>query len=182
MYQMPLSTVIPFRGKQPKLAARVLVTSGVHVIGDVEIGEDSSLWFNTVVRGDVQSIRIGARTNVQDNTTVHVTTGTGPCSIGSDVTIGHNAIIHACTIEDRCLIGMGAIILDGARIQADSMVGAGALVTQGKTFPPGSLIIGSPAKAVRLLTEEEKAGLLESAEHYVDTARGYTGATETYGR
>ena len=173
MYQMPLASVTPFRGSRPKLAERVFLANGAHIIGDVEIGSDSSIWFNTVVRGDVNTIRIGARTNVQDNTTVHVTSQTGPCRIGDDVTIGHNAIIHACTIEDRCLIGMGAVILDSARIQAGSIVGAGALVTQGKTFPPGSLIIGSPAKAVRQLTPEEQAGLLDSAQHYIETAHMY---------
>lgn len=173
MYQMPLASVIPFRGLLPRLAERVFLANGAHLIGSVEVGADSSIWFNTVVRGDVQSIRIGARTNVQDNTTVHVTSGTGPCEIGSEVTIGHNAIIHACTIEDRCLIGMGAIILDGARIQAGSIVGAGALVTQGKSFPAGSLILGSPARAVRQLNADEQTSLLASAEHYIETARAY---------
>lgn len=173
MYQMPLASVTPFRSSFPKLGERVFIANGAHIIGDVEIGAESSIWFNTVVRGDVQKIRIGSRTNVQDNTTVHVTSGTGSCTIGSEVTIGHNAIIHACTIEDRVLIGMGAIVLDGARIQAGSMVGAGALVTQGKTFPAGFLILGSPAKAVRPLTPEEQAGLIASARHYVETADAY---------
>lgn len=174
MYQMPLATVTPFRSHNPRFGRDVFLANGVHVIGDVVIADESSLWFNTVVRGDVHSIRIGARTNIQDNSTVHVTSGTGPCQIGNDVTIGHNCVIHACQIEDRSLIGMGAIILDGAVIPPDSLVGAGSLVTQGKSFPPGSLIIGSPAKAVRPLTDAEKAQLIASAQHYIETARGYS--------
>lgn len=173
MYQLPGSHILPFGGKTPKIGKNVLVASGAQLIGDLEIGDESSIWFNVVVRGDVHRIRIGARTNVQDNTTVHVTEGQSPCIIGSDVTIGHNAIVHACTVEDLCLIGMGAVVLDKAVIREGSLVGAGALVTQGKEFPPRSLIIGSPAKAVRQLTDEELAGLRESAGHYVTTARGY---------
>jgi carbonic anhydrase/acetyltransferase-like protein (isoleucine patch superfamily) len=175
MYRMPQANVLAFAGRLPRLAEGVFVASGVQLIGDVEVGRDSSLWFNTVVRGDVHHIRIGARTNVQDNSTVHVTSGIAPCIIGDDVTVGHNAIVHACTVEDLCLIGMGAIVLDQARIRTGSLVGAGALVTQGKEFPPYSLIVGSPAKAVRQLTEEERRGLKESALHYVETARGYMG-------
>lgn len=174
MYQMPLASVISFHKHTPRFGRDVFLANGVHIIGDVEIGDQSSLWFNTVVRGDVHSIRIGARTNIQDNSTIHVTSGTGPCKIGSDVTIGHNCVIHACEIGDRSLIGMGSIILDGAVIPSDCLVGAGALVTQGKSFPPGSLIIGSPAKVVRSLTSEEKANLIASAQHYIDTARGYS--------
>ena len=155
------------------MAERVFVADGVRLIGDLEVGRDSSLWFNVVVRADVHYVRIGERTNIQDNSTVHVTSGEAPCVIGNDVTIGHNAIVHACTVEDLCLIGMGAVILDQAVIGAESLVGAGALVTQGKRFPPRSLIHGSPAKVVRSLTEAELRGLRESAEHYVSAARGY---------
>jgi carbonic anhydrase/acetyltransferase-like protein (isoleucine patch superfamily) len=165
--------VLPFGGKTPKLGRDVFVASGAQLIGDLEIGDEASVWFNVVIRGDVHFIRIGARTNVQDNSTVHVTEGQSPCIIGADVTIGHNAIVHACTVEDRCLIGMGAVVLDKAVIGAESLVGAGALVTQGKVFPPRSLILGSPAKAERTLTAEELVGLRESAAHYVATARGY---------
>ena len=116
MYQMPHSIVMSWQGHAPKFAKGVFIASGAAVIGQVEMGEDVNVWFNTVVRGDVNTIKIGARTNIQDNTTVHVTSGTGPTWIGSDVTIGHNAVIHACTIEDLCLIGMGSTILDGAVI------------------------------------------------------------------
>jgi len=171
--QMPQSTVIPYGDKTPDLGANVFVASGARLIGDLVIGEDSSIWFNTVVRADVHYIRIGARTNIQDNSTVHVTSGRYPCIIGNDVTVGHNALLHACTVEDFCLIGMGAIILDAAVIGRESLVGAGALVTSGKTFPPRSLIMGSPARVVRTLTDKEVEGLHESAANYVGTARSY---------
>lgn len=173
MIILPGGQIFPYNGKTPKLGRDVLVAGGAQVIGDLIVGDESSIWFNVVVRADVHHVRIGARTNIQDNTTVHVTEGQSPCIIGNDVTVGHNAIVHACTIEDLCLIGMGAIVLDKAVIREGSLVGAGALVTQGKEFPPRSLIIGSPAKAVRQLTDQEVEGLRDSAQHYVTTARGY---------
>lgn len=170
-------SIIPFtyagKAHTPQLGNRVFVADGARLIGDLEVGELSSIWFNVVVRADVHHIRIGKRTNVQDNSTVHVTEGRAPCLIGDDVTIGHNAIVHACTVEDLCLIGMGAIVLDQAVIRKGCVVGAGALVTMGKEFPPYSLIVGSPAKAIRPLTEAEIQGLHESAEHYVTTAGLY---------
>lgn len=165
--------ISPFNSILPVIADDVFIADGARIIGKVHIGSKSSIWFNTVVRGDVHEIRIGARTNIQDNTTVHVSEGRAGCYIGNDVTIGHNAIVHACTVEDLALIGMGAVISDEAVIGKGSLVGAGALVTQGKKFPPYSLIIGSPAKAVRQLTEEEIKGLQESADHYVEIARQY---------
>lgn len=170
---LPHANILPFAGKTPELGAGAFVASGAQLIGDLKVGKDSSIWFNVVIRADVHYIRIGDRTNIQDNSTVHVTEGQAPCVIGSGVTVGHNAIIHACTVEDDCLIGMGAIILDKAVIRQGSLVGAGALVTQGKEFPPRSLILGSPAKAVRQLTDEEFASLKDSARHYVETARLY---------
>ena len=169
------ASLLPFAGKLPKLGARVFVADGARLIGDLEIGDDSSIWFNTVIRADVHSIRIGARTNIQDNTTIHVTAARAATTIGADVTVGHGAIIHGCTVGDGCLIGMGAILLDHAVIGPGSMVGAGSLVTQGKTFPPGSLIMGSPAKVVRSLSAEEQAQLFTSARHYVETAGRYLG-------
>ncbi len=171
--KMPGASILPYRGKSPKLADDVFVANGAQLIGDLEIGAGSSIWFNTVVRGDVHYIRIGERTNIQDNSTVHVTGKKFPCIIGSDITIGHNALLHACTVEDMCLIGMGAIVLDGAVISRESLVGAGALVTPGKTFAPRSLIIGSPARAVRTLTDAEIQGLRDSANEYVKTALSY---------
>jgi len=172
--KMPGASILPFGGKHPKLADDVFVASGAHLIGDLEIGAGSSIWFNTVVRGDVHYIRIGERTNIQDNSTVHVTGNKLPCIIGSDITVGHNALLHACTVEDLCLIGMGAIVLDGAVISRESLVGAGAVVTPGKTFPPRSLIIGSPARVVRSLTDAEVQGLRDSANAYVTNALAYT--------
>ncbi len=172
-YQMPHANVLPYQGVVPRLGSGVFVASGAHLIGDVEAGPEASFWFNVVARGDVHHIRVGARTNIQDNSVLHVTEGKAPCLIGSDVTVGHGAIVHACTVEDLCLIGMGAIILDQAVIRTGSIVGAGALVTQGKEFPPHSLIVGSPAKAVRTLTDREVEGLYASARHYVETARHY---------
>jgi carbonic anhydrase/acetyltransferase-like protein (isoleucine patch superfamily) len=176
VHRLPHANILPFRGKLPHLGDGVFVASGAQLIGDLTLGREASVWFNAVIRADVHFIRIGERTNVQDNTTVHVTEGRAPCVIGNDVTIGHNAIVHACTVENHCLIGMGAVILDHAVIREESMVGAGALVTQGKSFPPRSLILGSPAKAVRTLTDEELRGLRESAAHYVATARAYGSA------
>ena len=141
----------------PRLDPTVWLAPSADIIGDVTIGEHSSVWFATVVRGDVHWIRIGAYTNVQDGSVLHVTNGRSPLAIGSRVTIGHKVCLHGCTIEDDCLIGMGAVILDDAVIGSGSVVAAGALVTPGKKFPPNSLIMGSPAKVVRTLTEEEKS-------------------------
>lgn len=173
MFKMPNATVIPWQGHSPKIGAGVFVANGAAVIGRVELGEDVNVWFNTVIRGDVNTISIGARTNIQDNTTVHVTAKTGPTRIGQDVTIGHNAVIHACTIEDECLIGMGAVILDGAVIRSRCFVAAGSVVTPGKEMPSGMMIMGSPAKPVRPLTEAELKFLRQSALDYVATARSY---------
>jgi carbonic anhydrase/acetyltransferase-like protein (isoleucine patch superfamily) len=165
--------VITWKNIQPKFGQDVFLASGSVVIGDVTLGDHSNVWFNAVIRGDVQSIKIGSFVNIQDNTTVHVTSGTGATTIGDYVTIGHNAVIHACTINSRCLIGMGSTILDGAVIPEESFVAAGSLVSPGKTFPSGYMIMGSPAKAVRLLTAEEKAFLAVSAKNYVDLAKTY---------
>lgn len=167
--------VLPYKGVNPRLHESVFIAEGARVIGDVEIGPDSSVWFNAVVRGDVHYIRIGSRTNVQDNSTLHVTKDTHPLVIGDEITIGHNVTLHGCTLEGRSLIGMGAVILDGAVIPEDSIVGAGALVTEGKTFPPGSLILGSPARAARELTVDEKARIARSAENYVGYVANYRG-------
>ncbi|MRI84050.1 MAG: gamma carbonic anhydrase family protein [Nitratiruptor sp.] len=158
----------------PKLASGVWIAPGATVIGNVTIGQESSIWFGAVIRGDVHAIRIGERTNIQDLTMIHVThykkpdmSDGFPTTIGNDVTIGHRVMLHGCTIEDGCLIGMSATILDGAHIGKESIVGAGALVTGGKRFPPRSLILGSPAKVVRTLSDEEVAELYASAQRYV---------------
>ena len=160
-------------GVRPQLGARVFLAETAAVIGDVAIGEDSSIWYGTVLRGDVMPIRVGARTSVQDGTVVHVTAGVAGATIGDDCTIGHAAIIHACTIEDRCLIGMGAILLDGARVGRGSLVGAGALVTPGTDIPAGSLVLGAPAKVKRPINDQEREQIAYGAHHYVELARRY---------
>jgi len=164
---------IAYRGIAPRLHASVFVAEGAKVIGDVEIGEDSSVWFNAVVRGDVNTVRIGARTNIQDNAVLHVTGGTGPLNIGSDVTIGHSAVVHGCRLENACLIGMGAVILDGAKIGREALVAAGSLVLEGFEVPEGMLAAGVPAKVKRALTGDERRSLRESALHYVQYANAY---------
>ncbi|MBC7658483.1 MAG: gamma carbonic anhydrase family protein [Chitinophagaceae bacterium] len=170
---MPGSVILPYKGKSPVCGAGVFLASGSHVIGDTEIGEDSSVWFNVVVRGDCNSIRIGKRTNVQDNSTIHVTNGKFPTYIGDDVTIGHGAILHGCRIENTCLIGMGAIIMDNVTIPERSLVAAGSLVTPGKTFNPGMLIKGNPAREARPLTEQELFEIKRSVQYYLEYKRGY---------
>jgi carbonic anhydrase/acetyltransferase-like protein (isoleucine patch superfamily) len=136
------------------------------------MGKDSSVFYNTVIRGDTDTITIGERTNIQDNSTIHINEG-DPVTIGSDVTVGHNAIVHGCTIHDRVLIGMGAIILDRAVIEPDCYVAAGSLVAPGKTFPSGSMIMGSPATAVRRLSQEEIEDIIRVASHYVELKNSY---------
>jgi carbonic anhydrase/acetyltransferase-like protein (isoleucine patch superfamily) len=168
-----MDPVAPFRGISPRLHPSVLVMEGGRVIGDVEIGEGSSIWPGAVVRGDVYHVRIGARTNLQDGVVVHVTTDTHATLIGDDVTVGHRAVLHGFTVKERCLIGIGAIVLDGAVVGPDAMVGAGALVTPGTVIPPGTLALGAPARVRRPLTDEEKTGLRESAAHYVELAARY---------
>ena len=148
-------------GKNPQLDPTAWIAGSADVLGDVTLGEHVSVWYGAVVRGDVNYIRIGDYTNVQDGTVIHVTQGGHPTIIGKRVTIGHKALLHACTVGDDCLIGMGSILLDGVEIGAGSIVGAGALVTPGKKFPPGSLILGSPAKAVRTVTEKERAEMID---------------------
>ena len=164
-----------FQGIKPTVPKSCFVETTAVVIGDVVMGEECSVWFNAVIRGDVHYIRIGERTNVQDLCMLHVTHDTHPLIIGNEVTIGHNVVLHGCTIHDRVLVGMGAIIMDGAMIGEDSVVGAGALVVEGTVVPPKSLILGSPAKVKRPVTEKELAWIKESAGNYVRYARQYMG-------
>jgi carbonic anhydrase/acetyltransferase-like protein (isoleucine patch superfamily) len=168
-----LKAMFPHRFRQPKLHPTALVTPGAHVYGDVEVGEESSIWFNTVLRGDVNYIRVGKRTNIQDCSLVHVAYKAYPCLIGDDVTIGHSAVVHACTIGNFTLIGMGSQILDGAEIGDYVLLGAGSLVTPKMKIPSGMKAFGRPAKIVAELTDEERAGLRKSAEHYVHLAKTY---------
>jgi len=169
-----------FKDIVPKLGDNTWVAPSADVIGDVECGEDCSIWFGSVIRGDVHYIKIGNRVNIQDLSMIHVThykngdKSTGnPTIIGDDVTIGHRVMLHGCTIEKGCLIGMSATILDGAIIGKESVVGAGALVTKNKKFPPRSLIVGSPAKVVRELSEDDIKELYASAKRYVEFKKDY---------
>lgn len=166
-------SLLEFEGKSPLVANSAWLAPGVRLSGDIVVGDNASLWFNVSARGDVGPIRIGDESNVQDNSVIHVTREQSGTKIGRAVTIGHGAIIHECEIEDECLIGMGAIILDGAKIKRHSFVGAGALVTPGMSFPERSLILGSPAKAVRRLDDQGVEEILESARHYVRLAAKY---------
>lgn len=161
-----MSSVIEYKGKKPVIGERVFLAEGARLIGDVEIGDDSSVFYNAVIRADLAEIRIGKRSNIQDNVSIHLSTDLG-VHVGDNVTVGHNAILHACTIEDDVLVGMGAIVMDGARIRKNSVVAAGALVPQNKEYPEGSLIVGAPARVARQLTEEEIRKFREGADHYV---------------
>lgn len=171
--------ILPYRGDyrpegvSPRISPQAFIAPGAAVIGDVEIGADTGIWFGCVVRGDVNSIRIGERTNVQDGTVIHVTRGTGPTVIGSGVTIGHSVLLHACTLEDNCFVGMRATIMDGAVVESGGMLAAGGLLTPGKRIPKGQLWAGSPAKYFRDLTAEDMAFFPVSAENYVKHAREY---------
>ncbi len=168
-----MANIKPYKGKLPRIDETVYLDDTACVYGDVEIGSFSSFWCNAVARGDVHYIKIGARTNVQDNSVLHVTNDTYPLNIGDDVTIGHSVTLHGCTVGDRCLIGMGAVILDNAEIGADSIVAAGALVTEGMKVPPGSLVMGMPAKFKRETTPEERAHNLQSAKNYIEYSNNY---------
>ena len=156
-----------FLRKKPALGRRVFIANTATVIGDVTLGAHSSVWYGAVLRGDINRIVVGHHTNIQDNAVLHLADDFG-CVLGNWVTVGHGAIVHACTVGDQCLVGMGAVILDGAVIGKQSIVGAKALVTQGTQIPPGSLVLGAPAKVVRQLTKEERAGLKWWAQKYVD--------------
>ncbi|MEI8026523.1 MAG: gamma carbonic anhydrase family protein [Pseudomonadota bacterium] len=165
--------LLPYKDSFPVVGDHTYISPGVYIIGDVVIGENCSIWFGAVIRGDVNYIRIGSRTNIQDNSVVHVTHNGNPTIIGDDVTIGHGVILHACTIGNRVLIGMGAIILDGVTIPDDSYVAAGSLVTPGKSFSSKKMIMGSPAKESRDLRPDELSWLKESAVHYQKVAKPY---------
>lgn len=172
-----------FQGIIPVIPSSCFIEETAVVIGDVVMGEHCSAWFHTVIRGDVHYIRIGHRTNVQDLCMLHVSHGTHPLVIGDDVTIGHRVVLHGCTIKDRVLVGMGAILMDGVVIGEDSVVGAGALVTEGTIIPPKSLVLGSPARVKRPVTDREVLWIKASADNYVrysgqyldDSSTGKTG-------
>ena len=166
---------LPHHGKWPTIHETAFIAPSADIIGEVSIGSESSVWFQVVIRGDVNTISIGDRTNIQDHSMLHVTRKKAPLKIGDEVTVGHRVQLHGCTIGNRVLVGMGAIIMDLAVIPDDCFVGAGALVTEGKTFPSGSLIMGAPAKVVRPLKPEELAFLKKSSENYVNDSKEYRG-------
>ena len=159
-------------GVAPRIADSAWVADSAQVIGNVELASDVSVWFGTTIRGDTDLIRVGSGTNIQDGSVLHADVGK-PLTIGSNVTVGHKVMLHGCTVGDGSLIGIGAVVLNGAKIGKGCIVGASALVTEGKEFADGTMIIGSPAKAVRDLTPEQQAGLLQSAGHYVENARRF---------
>jgi len=166
--------LLAFQNKMPRIDSSAYIVESAAVIGDVVIGAESSIWFNAVIRGDINYIRIGKRTNIQDGCVLHVAREKYPLTIGDDVTVGHNATLHACTIESRCLIGMGATVMDGSTIGENCIVGAGSLVTPSTNIQPGNLVIGAPAKVKRKLTENEIRSILGSASHYVNDIQTYS--------
>lgn len=175
MQQHPGAIILPYLGIHPTIHPDAFIAPGAVVIGDVHIGRDTNVWFGCVIRGDVNTIRIGERTNIQDGTIVHVTRKTGPTTIGSGITIGHRAILHACTLEDDCFIGMGSAIIDFAVVESGGFLAAGALLTPHKRLPAGQMWAGNPAKYFRELKQEEAEFIPVSAQHYVDLAKDYKG-------
>lgn len=165
--------ILPYKDKMPRVAEDVFVAEGAKIIGDVEIGEGSSIWFNAVLRGDVFWVRVGKKTSIQDLCVLHVTKDTYPCVVGDCVTVGHRVVLHGCKVGDYCLVGMGAVILDDAEIGERCIVGAGSVVAPGTKVPPRSLVLGVPAKVKRELTEAELKMLEESAESYYTLSREY---------
>lgn len=172
-----MALIRTFADKRPIIAADTFVAETAVVIGDVQVGRRSSLWYGAVLRGDVYHIRIGDETSVQDNTVVHVTSGRNATSVGDRVTVGHSVVLHGCTIEDDCIIGMGAVVMDRARIGRFCVVGAGALVTPDTVIEEGQLVVGSPARVKRALTDDERSWIRSSAAHYVELARQYLDGT-----
>ena len=173
--------IATYQGIAPRLGRDAFVAPSADVIGRVELGDEASIWYGCVVRGDVGSITIGARTNIQDLSVIHITSGTADTVIGADVTVGHRVILHGCTVHDVALIGMGAILLDGCIVESECMIGAGSLVAPGTRIPRGSLALGSPARVVRPLRDSELAMLRHLPGHYVGLAREHRGLAKTQG-
>ena len=178
---MTQGLLIPFGDQFPRVAAGVYLAPGCVIIGDVEIGEGSSIWFNAVIRGDVAPIRIGRGSNVQDGAVLHLDTGT-PCIVGDEVTIGHSAIVHGTTVGDGVTIGMGAVVLSRSTIGAEAIVAAGALVPEDAIVPPGTLVMGVPAREKRALSDTERAASRENARRYVRNAARYRAVVAAVGR
>lgn len=178
MHIMPGASLLPYCDKQPQLGDGVFVADGARLIGDLVIGAESSIWFNVTVRADCHYIRIGSRTNIQDNTVIHVTNQQHPTILGDDVTVGHGVILHGCEVKSGSLIGMGAVIMDDVVVGEQCLVAAGSLLTPGKQFPPRHLIKGSPAKASRPLRDDELQSLSESVDHYLEYKANYVPLTK----
>lgn len=178
--------ILPFNGKTPKIHESAFIAPGCRIIGDVEIGPESSVWYNCVIRGDVNSIRIGARSNIQDGTTIHcdsespVMPNGCPTIIGDDVLVGHMVMLHGCTLEDRAFVGLSTTVMDQCVIEGDGMLAAGAMLTPGKRIPSGQLWAGSPAKYMRDLTADAIAGMRMGVAHYVENAKAHKAAVETH--
>jgi carbonic anhydrase/acetyltransferase-like protein (isoleucine patch superfamily) len=168
--------VHPYQGRLPTLGARVFLAPGAHVAGDVELGDDVSFWFHAVARGDVNFIRVGPRTNIQDGSMLHVSHLTHPLIVGAGVVVGHHAVLHGCTVEDGALIGIGARVLDGAVVERGAQVGAGAVVAPGHRVPAGQLALGVPARPVRALTAEESRQIAAACDRYVALKEEYRAA------
>ena len=171
--------IISYKGVSPQIAGTAFVAAGAQIIGDVQIGAHSSVWFNCVLRADCYYIRIGENTNIQDNTVIHVTKGQFATVIGSYVTVGHSAVLHGCNVKDRCLIGIGAIVLDDVTIGEESFIAAGSMVTPGSVIPPRSMVMGAPAKVRRQVTDQEVTRINEHWHHYVEYKTQYLNETET---
>ncbi|HEX3769726.1 MAG TPA: gamma carbonic anhydrase family protein [Polyangiaceae bacterium] len=170
--------IYELKGVRPLLGRDVFVAEGARVIGDVHLGDGASVWFNAVLRGDYMPIRVGARTNIQDNAVVHITSGINGATIGDDVTVGHSAIVHGCTVGSGCLVGMGSIVLDGAIVGDESFIAAGSLVTPGTVIPPRSFVVGRPAKVARTVSERDLASLREAASRYAQYAGEFRAGCE----
>lgn len=169
----PSVSLLPFRGREPVVHPSVFIADGVRIVGDVEIGRDCSVWFNSVIRGDVNAIRIGERTNIQDLCMLHVTYRRHSLTVGSNVTVGHSAVLHGATIHDYTLIGMGAKVLDRCVVNSYALVAAGAVLPEGFVVPEGTLVAGVPARVVRDLREEEREAIARSAQNYIDYVAMY---------
>ena len=163
----------PYLHWNPEIGENVFIADSADVIGRVKIGQDSSIWYQSVLRGDVHDIEIGERANIQDHCLLHTSTNVSPCIVGNDVTVGHRVILHGCEIQDFCLVGMGSIIMDQAVLESGCLLAAGSLVTERKVLKSGYLYAGSPAREIRELRDEEKAFLQRSAAHYVEVARNH---------
>lgn len=165
--------IYSYENKKPIIASSVFVAQSADIIGDVKIEEDSSIWFGVVIRGDSNYIKIGRGSNIQDNSVIHVNSNDNGVNIEDNVTVGHGAILHGCTIRSNCLIGMGSTIMDNVEIGEGTIIGANSLVTSGKKISSGVLCMGSPAKVIRKLTEEEKLGITQNADHYIEMGKKY---------